>query len=64
MIKLLIKVKSYLRASDVFVFKRKGELYEKFEGKKPHKLMLVTPYAEDKASEAVKKLGIEIYTKV
>jgi len=33
-------------------------------GNKPEKLMVVTPYIEEKAIEASKKLGIEVYTKV
>jgi len=53
-----------MRASDVYVFKRKAELYMKLTGKKPNRLLMVTPYAEDKALEAAKNLNIEIYTKI
>jgi len=60
---MLVEVKSHVRQSDVYTFKRKAELYEKLEGRKPSKLLLVTPYAEEKALEAAKHLGIEIYTK-
>jgi len=59
-----VEVKSHVRQSDVYTFKRKAELYEKLEEKKPSKLLQVTPYAEDKALEAAKHLGIEIYTKI
>jgi len=61
---ILIEVSSHIRASDVFAFKRKAEAYERFTGKKPDKLMIVTPYANDKAKEACIKHGIELYTKV
>lgn len=61
---LLVEIKSHARPSDVYAFKRKAEFYEKVEGKKPLKLLLVTPYAEEKALEAASHLGIEIYTKV
>jgi len=61
---VLVEVKSYMRASDVYVFKRKAELYMKLTGKKPDRLLMVTPYAEDKALEAAKNLNIEIYTKI
>lgn len=60
----LIEVKSHANPSDVYEFKRKSILYEKKTGKKPSRLLLVTPYADDKAIEASKKLGIEAYTKV
>ena len=59
-----MEVKSHIRQSSVYTFKRKAELYEKLEGRKPSKLLLVTPYAEEKALEAAKHLGIEIYTKI
>jgi len=61
---ILIEIESYARRSDVYIFKRKAELYEKVKGKKPSKLLLATPYAEEKAFEAASHLGIEIYTKV
>ena len=61
---VLVEVKSHIRASDVYTFKRKAELYMKLTGKKPDRLLIVTPYAEDKALEAVEKLGVEVYTKI
>ena len=61
---VLVEVKSHIRASDVYTFKRKAELYMKLTGKKPDRLLIVTPYAEDKALEAAKNLNIEIYTKI
>ena len=61
---VLVEVKSHIRASDVYTFKRKAELYMKLTGKKPDKLLIVTPYTEDKALEAAEKLGIEVYTKI
>ena len=61
---ILVEVKSHVRPSDVYTFKREAELYEKLEGKKASKLLLVTPYAEEKALEAAKHLGIEVYTKI
>ena len=61
---VLVEVKSHIRASDVYIFKRKAELYMKLTGKKPNKLLIVTPYTEDKALEVAKNLNIEIYTKI
>lgn len=61
---ILIEVKSHLRSSDVYTFKRKAELYKEIEGKSPSRLLIITTYAEDKAFESAKNLGIEVYTKV
>ncbi len=61
---MLIEVKSNVNASDIFEFKRKAELYEEKVGKKPVRMLIVTPYADEKAIEAARKLDIEIYTKV
>jgi len=61
---ILVEIKSNVRASDVYTFKRKAELYEELEGRKPSRLVLVTPYAEEEAVEAAKHLGVEICTEV
>jgi len=61
---LLIEIASHIKTSDVYEFKRKAELYKKKAGKKPNRLLIVTPYVEEKALEAAKRHGIEIYTKV
>jgi len=61
---ILIEISSHVKASDIYQFKRKVELYIEKTGRKPERLIIVTPYAEDKAVEASKKLGVEIYTKI
>jgi len=61
---LLIEVSSHVRASDVYTFKRKAELYKEKTGREPARLVIVTPYADEKAFNAAVKLGVEIYTKV
>ncbi|MEM0093123.1 MAG: DUF3782 domain-containing protein [Thermofilum sp.] len=61
---ILVEIKSNVRASDVYTFKRKAELYEELEGRKPSRLVLVTPYAEEEAVEAARHLGVEICTEV
>ncbi|MGB9660252.1 MAG: PD-(D/E)XK nuclease family protein, partial [Nitrososphaerales archaeon] len=60
----LIEVSSHVRSSDVLLFVRKTQFYEKATGRKPDRLIIVTPYAEKEAFEAAKRYGIEIYTKV
>jgi len=61
---ILIEVSSHVRASDVLQFRRKAELYEKMTGRKPDRLIIVTPYIDEKALEAARQLGVEAYTKV
>jgi hypothetical protein len=61
---ILIEVSSHVRASDVNAFRRKAELYVEKTGRRPDRLVIVTPYIDDKALEASKQLEIEIYTKV
>jgi len=61
---ILIEVSSHVRASDVLQFRRKAELYERITGRRPNRLIIVTPYIDEKALEAAKQLGIEVYTKV
>jgi len=61
---ILIEVSSHVRASDVLQFRRKAELYERVTGRRPDRLIIVTPYIDEKALEAARRLGVETYTKV
>lgn len=61
---VLIEVTSHARSSDLYLLKRKSLLYEKKTGKKPSRLLIVTPYADESAEQSAKQLEIEIYTKV
>ena len=61
---ILIEVKAHVDSSDLYSFKRKAELYEMKTGRKPSRLIVVTPYIEDKAIQAAKSLKIEVYTNV
>jgi len=61
---ILIEITSHARAPDVAVFKRKAELYAEKEGKRPDRLVIITPYAEEDAKKAAERLGIEIYAGV
>jgi len=61
---IIIEISSHVRPSDVYTFKRKAELYKEKTGREPDRLIIVTPFAEEKALEAAAKLGIEIYTDV
>lgn len=61
---ILIEVSSHVRASDVLQFRRKAELYERKTGRRPDRLLMVTPYIDEKALEAARQLEIEVYTKL
>ena len=61
---LLMEIASHIKTSDIYEFKRKAELYKKKANRKPDRLLMVTPYIEEKALEAAKKHKIEIYTKI
>jgi len=61
---MLIEISSHIKASDIPIFRRKAEFYEKITGIKADRLVIVTPYADDRALEMAKEFGIEIYTKV
>ncbi|MEM2211530.1 MAG: DUF3782 domain-containing protein [Nitrososphaerales archaeon] len=61
---ILIEVASHVKASDIYQFKRKAELYIEKTGKRPNRLLIVTPYIDEKALEASKQLNIEVYTKL
>ncbi|RLG02365.1 MAG: hypothetical protein DRN60_03435, partial [Thaumarchaeota archaeon] len=40
---ILIEVSSHMKASDIYQFKRKADLYEEKTGRKPDRLIAVTP---------------------
>jgi len=59
---ILIEITSHARLLDVYVFKRKADLYAEKEGRRPDRLILITPYAEEDAKRVAERLGVEIYT--
>ena len=61
---LLIEVSSQVRPSDVVTLYRKAKLYERKTGKRPDRLIFVTPFATDNAVKTAMELGVEIYTRV
>ncbi len=59
----LVEVKSSVSKGDVLEFWRVGKLYEKVTGVKP-RLVMISPYVDDKAFEVATNLGVEIYTQL
>jgi len=60
---ILVEVKSSVSRGDVSEFSRVGKLYEVVTGIKP-RLVMVTPFIDDRGLEAARTLGIEVYTDV
>ncbi|MEM0023856.1 MAG: DUF3782 domain-containing protein [Thermofilaceae archaeon] len=61
---ILVEVASHVKQSDVSTFKRKAEFYAEKTGRKPDKLIIVSPYVDESALRAAKQLGIEVYTSI
>ena len=61
---MLIEVSSHVRASDVLIFRRKAEFYSRKSGVRVDRMIMVTPYADERALKTAREFGIEIYTKV
>ncbi len=57
---ILIEIKSSISRGDVIEFWRKGKLYEKVTGFKP-KLVIISPYVDDRALEDINRFGIILY---
>ena len=60
---ILIEIKASASSGDALEFSRVGKLYETITGIKP-RLVIVTPFIDDRGLEAARKLGIEVYTTV
>ena len=58
---ILVEIKSSVSKADVSELWRVGRLYEEVERVKP-RLVVVSPYVEEKARETAEKPGIMVYT--
>ncbi len=61
---ILVEIMSHAKVSDVYELMRKKKFYEKTMKKKVSKAMIITPYAEEKVFEAVRRHKISIYTDI
>ena len=63
-IAIAVEITSSVRRGDYIYVKRKAELYEKVEGRKPAKIIIVTPYIDDRNPDEIilraREIGIEI----
>jgi hypothetical protein len=60
---ILIEIKASASSGDALEFSRVGKLYETITGIKP-RLVMVTPFIDDRGLETARTLGIEVYTDV
>ena len=58
---ILIEIKSNISRGDVYEFYKIGKFYEKITGKKP-RLIIISPYVDEKAKSLANITGIEIYS--
>ncbi|MFN3472138.1 MAG: DUF3782 domain-containing protein, partial [Aquificaceae bacterium] len=61
---IVAEIKSSVSVGDVLLFEKKVKFFEKKEGKKPYKKVIISPMVEPKALEFCKDLGIVVYTDV
>jgi len=61
---ILVEISSHVRPSDLAAFKRKADFYARETGRKPDRLVMITPFAEEEALRMAEEMGITIYTKV
>ncbi|MGC9149430.1 MAG: hypothetical protein ACP5GI_08360, partial [Sulfolobales archaeon] len=63
---ILVEITSSVRRGDYLYVKKKAELYEKVEGKKPAKIFIITPYIDDRNPDEIilraREKGVEIIT--
>lgn len=59
---IALEVTSHARASDVATLKRKAEFYERITGSRIDDVVISSPFIDDYAREAAKKLGVRVYT--
>ncbi len=60
---ILVEVKASVSSGDVLELSKIGKLYELVTGVKP-RLLLVTPFIDEKGLKRARELGIEVYTSV
>ncbi|MGC9016554.1 MAG: PD-(D/E)XK nuclease family protein, partial [Conexivisphaera sp.] len=59
---ILVEIKSHVGKSDIAPFLRKAELYSRVTGRRPARLIMVSPYVDSDAAERGAQKGIEIYS--
>ncbi len=59
---MAIEITSHARASDVAALKRKVELYERVTGNKVDEVVISSPFIDESALAAARKLGVSTHS--
>jgi hypothetical protein len=59
---ILCEIKSSISKSEMYTFERKAAFYEKRHGRKAARKLVISPIVDERALEAARGLGIEVYT--
>lgn len=59
---IVCEIKSSMSRSDMYTFDRKVRFYERQEGRRADRKMVISPMVEEKAVQIAQRLGIEVYT--
>ncbi|MEZ5582542.1 MAG: DUF3782 domain-containing protein [Candidatus Competibacteraceae bacterium] len=58
---ILCEIKSSMSKSDMYVFGRKAEYYERVHQRTPDRLIVISPWIDGRAKKVAEALGIETY---
>lgn len=61
---ILIEISSHVRRQDVYYFLKKADFYSKVTGRRPDRLLIVSPYVDENALKVALEHGVEVYTGV
>jgi hypothetical protein len=59
---ILCEIKSSISKSEMYIFARKVQFYEKRHERKADRMLVISPMVEDRAKPLAKTLGIEVYS--
>jgi len=59
---ILCEIKSSMSQSDIFIFSRKAEFYEKQHHQKVDRKLVISPMVDERARQFAETYGIEVYS--
>ena len=57
---MVVEITSSISRSDLYVFMRKAAFYEKISGRRPDRMLIITPFIDDQAREVAEKNNIVV----
>ncbi|MCR4293289.1 MAG: DUF3782 domain-containing protein, partial [Candidatus Kuenenia sp.] len=61
---MICEIKSSISKSDMYIFQKKADFYQKKHNRKAQRLIVISPMADKKAMEFAKDAGILVYSYV